>query len=184
MAEFDHKALLEEWVTTRTLTGKCLVQDTDNLITNLKTIQDHLCSFKSEGLTVVNVSATTFPQTLDWLHGYLLQADTKDLLPSVERQLIIIFVVYHYKRASGILALLIGLFLCNTMWFFDHEEEAYTDVVYSLLDNAVSSALSKAFHQCPIKMAGGQPKNRLRAVVSLSNHSDLPDDLFRAGIKE
>ncbi|XP_038992307.1 uncharacterized protein LOC120115767 isoform X2 [Hibiscus syriacus] len=54
MAEFDHK-------------------DTDKLITNLKTIQDYLCSFESQGLTVVNVSATTFPQTLDWLHGYLLQ---------------------------------------------------------------------------------------------------------------
>jgi len=26
-----------------------------------------------QGLTVVNVSTTTFPQTLDWLHGYLLQ---------------------------------------------------------------------------------------------------------------
>ncbi|XVE56400.1 hypothetical protein DITRI_Ditri04bG0005800 [Diplodiscus trichospermus] len=73
MAEFDHKALLEERFTTRTLSGKCLVQDTDSLITNLKTIQDYLCSFKSQGLTVVNVSATTFPQTLDWLHGYLLQ---------------------------------------------------------------------------------------------------------------
>ncbi|XVF08472.1 hypothetical protein REPUB_Repub07fG0006200 [Reevesia pubescens] len=73
MAEFDHKALLEERITTRALSGKCLVQDTDSLITNLKTIQDYLCSFKSQGLTVVNVSATTFPQTLDWLHGYLLQ---------------------------------------------------------------------------------------------------------------
>ncbi|XP_022771842.1 uncharacterized protein LOC111314595 isoform X2 [Durio zibethinus] len=73
MAEFDHKALLEERITTQTLSGKCLVQDTDSLITNLKTIQDYLCSFKSRGLTVVNVSATTFPQTLDWLHGYLLQ---------------------------------------------------------------------------------------------------------------
>ncbi|XWS60108.1 hypothetical protein CRYUN_Cryun07bG0006100 [Craigia yunnanensis] len=73
MAEFDHKALLEERITTRTLSGKCLVQDTDSLITNLKIIQDYLCSFKSQGLTVVNVSATTFPQTLDWLHGYLLQ---------------------------------------------------------------------------------------------------------------
>ncbi|MBA0735548.1 hypothetical protein Gogos_019387, partial [Gossypium gossypioides] len=51
MAEFDHKALLEERITTRTLSGKCVVQ----------------------GLTVVNVAATTFPQTLDWLHGYLLQ---------------------------------------------------------------------------------------------------------------
>ncbi|KAH1140957.1 hypothetical protein GLYMA_12G006700v4 [Glycine max] len=54
MAEFDHK-------------------DNEKLIANLKTIQDYLCSFTSQGLTVVNVSATTFPQTLDWLHGYLLQ---------------------------------------------------------------------------------------------------------------
>ncbi|KAB2038174.1 hypothetical protein ES319_D03G127700v1 [Gossypium barbadense] len=73
MAEFDHKALLEERITTRTLSGKCVVQDTDKLITNLKTIQNYLCSFESQGLTVVNVAATTFPQTLDWLHGYLLQ---------------------------------------------------------------------------------------------------------------
>ncbi|XP_021285965.1 uncharacterized protein LOC110417771 isoform X2 [Herrania umbratica] len=73
MAEFDHKALLEEWILTRTFSGNCLVKDTNSLITNLKTIQDYLCSFKSQGLTVVNVSATTFPQTLDWLHAYLLQ---------------------------------------------------------------------------------------------------------------
>ncbi|GMN41002.1 hypothetical protein TIFTF001_010234 [Ficus carica] len=73
MAEFDHKALLEEWISTRTFRDKCLVQDKDKLIANLKTIQDYLCSFKSQGLTVVNVSATAFPQTLDWLHGYLLQ---------------------------------------------------------------------------------------------------------------
>ncbi|KAK6250430.1 hypothetical protein SCA6_004435 [Theobroma cacao] len=73
MAEFDHKALLEEWILTRTFSGNCPVKDTDSLIANLKTIQDYLCSFKSQGLTVVNVSATTFPQTLDWLHGYLLQ---------------------------------------------------------------------------------------------------------------
>ncbi|OMO94884.1 hypothetical protein CCACVL1_05727 [Corchorus capsularis] len=50
MAEFDHKALLEEWISTRTFSGKCLVQDTDKLITNLKTLQDYLCSFKSRGL--------------------------------------------------------------------------------------------------------------------------------------
>ncbi|KAB2053736.1 hypothetical protein ES319_A12G208000v1 [Gossypium barbadense] len=73
MSEFDHKALLEERITTQALAGKCLVQDTDNLITNLKTIQNYLCSFKSQGLTVVNLSATTFSQTLDWLHGYILQ---------------------------------------------------------------------------------------------------------------
>ncbi|PON51026.1 P-loop containing nucleoside triphosphate hydrolase [Parasponia andersonii] len=80
MAEFDHKALLEEWISTRTFRDTSLVQDKDKLITNLKTIQDYLCSFKSQGLTVVNVSATTFPQTLDWLHGYLLQVDINSII--------------------------------------------------------------------------------------------------------
>ncbi|XP_020519642.1 uncharacterized protein LOC18428822 isoform X4 [Amborella trichopoda] len=51
MADFDHKALLEEWISARTFGDKGLAQ----------------------GMTVVNISATTFPQTLDWLHGYLLQ---------------------------------------------------------------------------------------------------------------
>nr|KYP67926.1 2-phosphoglycerate kinase [Cajanus cajan] len=73
MAEFDHKALLEEWITSRTFNDKCPDLDNEKLVANLKTIQDYLCSFTSQGLTVVNVSATTFPQTLDWLHGYLLQ---------------------------------------------------------------------------------------------------------------
>lgn len=73
MAEFDHKALLEEWVATRTCSEKYPTQDKDNMISNLKTIQDYLCSFTSQGLTVVNISATTFPQTLDWLHNHLLQ---------------------------------------------------------------------------------------------------------------
>ncbi|KAL5718923.1 hypothetical protein ACHQM5_011775 [Ranunculus cassubicifolius] len=73
MAEFDHKALLEEWISTRTYRDKCLVQDQNKLMSNLKTIQDYLCSFESQGLTTVNTSATTFPQTLDWLHSYLLQ---------------------------------------------------------------------------------------------------------------
>ncbi|KAL8049888.1 hypothetical protein ABFX02_06G048300 [Erythranthe guttata] len=72
MAEFDHKALLEEWVSTRS-NDKYPIQDKDKLIGNLKTIQDYLCSFKSQGYTVVNISATAFPQTLDWLHNYLLQ---------------------------------------------------------------------------------------------------------------
>ncbi|KAJ6962724.1 hypothetical protein NC652_001389 [Populus alba x Populus x berolinensis] len=74
MAEFDHKALLEEWISTRLFSDKCPVEEKDRLITNLKIIQDYLCSFKSQGLTVANISATTFPQTLDWLHGYLLQS--------------------------------------------------------------------------------------------------------------
>ncbi|KAL6007822.1 hypothetical protein ACLOJK_033324 [Asimina triloba] len=73
MAEFDHKALLEEWISTRTIGDKCLTQGQDRLISNLKTIQDYLCSFEPQGLTVVNISATTFPQTLDRLHSYLLQ---------------------------------------------------------------------------------------------------------------
>ncbi|CAI9092032.1 OLC1v1027169C1 [Oldenlandia corymbosa var. corymbosa] len=73
MAEFDHKALLEEWISTHTNVDKYQIQDKDKLVSNLKTIQDYLCSFKSRGLTVVNISATTFPQTLDWLHNYLLQ---------------------------------------------------------------------------------------------------------------
>ncbi|XP_051143683.1 uncharacterized protein LOC127260068 isoform X2 [Andrographis paniculata] len=72
MAEFDHKALLEEWLSTRSC-EKFPVKDKDKLISNLKTIQDYLCSFKSQGYTVVNISATAFPQTLDWLHSYLLQ---------------------------------------------------------------------------------------------------------------
>lgn len=73
MTEFDHKALLEEWISTRTFGEKCPVQDQGKLIQNLKTIQDYLCSFESQGLTVVNISATTFPQTLDRLHNYLLE---------------------------------------------------------------------------------------------------------------
>lgn len=73
MTDFDHKALLEEWISTRTFGENCPVQDQDKLIQNLKTIQDYLCSFESQGLTVVNISATTFPQTLDRLHNYLLE---------------------------------------------------------------------------------------------------------------
>ncbi|KAM7273055.1 hypothetical protein ACFE04_027719 [Oxalis oulophora] len=75
MAEFDHKALLEEWISSRKFSDKSLVQDKDVLIKRLKKIQDYLCSFKDQGLTVVNTSSTTFPQTLDFLHGYLLQVD-------------------------------------------------------------------------------------------------------------
>ncbi|XP_018480812.1 uncharacterized protein LOC108851839 isoform X2 [Raphanus sativus] len=73
MAEFDHKALLEEWISSRTSGDKYTSKEKERLITNLKTIEDYLCSFNSQGVTVVNISATTFPQTLDWLHNYLLQ---------------------------------------------------------------------------------------------------------------
>ncbi|KAF0935825.1 hypothetical protein E2562_036309 [Oryza meyeriana var. granulata] len=54
MSDFDHK-------------------DHRKLINNLKLIQDYLC-FESQGLTIVDISANSFPQTLDWLHGYLLQS--------------------------------------------------------------------------------------------------------------
>ncbi|KAJ3681857.1 hypothetical protein LUZ60_014430 [Juncus effusus] len=75
MAEFDHKALLEEWIATRAFGDKSLMQDRQKLINNLKTIQDYLCSFEpQQGLTVVNISASTFTQTLDSLHNYLLQS--------------------------------------------------------------------------------------------------------------
>ncbi|KAH0467805.1 hypothetical protein IEQ34_002838 [Dendrobium chrysotoxum] len=48
MAEFDHKALLEEWISTRTYGENCPVQDQDKLIHNLKTIENYLCSFDSQ----------------------------------------------------------------------------------------------------------------------------------------
>ncbi|XP_078439835.1 P-loop containing nucleoside triphosphate hydrolases superfamily protein isoform X2 [Wolffia australiana] len=86
MAEFDHKALLEEWVASRTIGDKDLVQDQDNLIRNLKTVQDYLCSFESQGLMVVNISATTFPQTLDRLHNYLLQCIEEGVSSTSESQ--------------------------------------------------------------------------------------------------
>uniref|UniRef100_A0A0D9XAK6 2-phosphoglycerate kinase n=1 Tax=Leersia perrieri TaxID=77586 RepID=A0A0D9XAK6_9ORYZ len=73
MSDFDHKALLEEWIATRASRDNCLPQDHRKLINNLKLIQDYLCSFESQGLTVVDISANSFPQTLDWLHSYLLQ---------------------------------------------------------------------------------------------------------------
>ncbi|KAK3001353.1 hypothetical protein RJ639_021132 [Escallonia herrerae] len=61
MAEFDHKALLEEWISTRTFSDKFPVQDKDKLVSNLKTIQDYLCSFKSQcieqGLSSVSTAS-------------------------------------------------------------------------------------------------------------------------------
>ncbi|KAK6262143.1 hypothetical protein QUC31_007959 [Theobroma cacao] len=147
MAEFDHKALLEEWILTRTFSGNCPVKDTDSLIANLKTIQDYLCSFKSQGLTVVNVSATTFPQTLDWLHGYLLQIKLFCWLEISATG----FVLFSH---------------CCFMW-----------LVLSGWRLQLC-ALSKAFHQCPMKMVGGQRKNRLHAVFSLSNHRTIHSSYF------
>ncbi|XP_062001028.1 uncharacterized protein LOC133718219 [Rosa rugosa] len=73
MAEFEHQALLEEWFSSCTCSDKWQVQDRDKLISNVKMIQDYLHSFDSKGLTVLNLSAATFAQTLDWLHGYILE---------------------------------------------------------------------------------------------------------------
>lgn len=88
MSDFDHKALLEEWISTRTSREKFSIQDKEKLINNLKTIQDYICSFKSQGLTVVNISATTFPQTLDWLHNHLLQCIEQGLASSSRAQVV------------------------------------------------------------------------------------------------
>ncbi|KAL6847707.1 hypothetical protein ACP4OV_022495 [Aristida adscensionis] len=73
MSDFDHKALLEEWIATRAFRDDFLPQDHRKLVSNLKLIQDYLCSYESQGLTVVDVSANSFAQALDWLHSYLLQ---------------------------------------------------------------------------------------------------------------
>uniref|UniRef100_A0A0E0LKC0 2-phosphoglycerate kinase n=1 Tax=Oryza punctata TaxID=4537 RepID=A0A0E0LKC0_ORYPU len=89
MSDFDHKALLEEWTATRASRDNCLPQDHRKLINNLKLIQDYLCSFESQGLTVVDISANSFPQTLDWLHSYLLQVPEKRAYPNcIERGLL------------------------------------------------------------------------------------------------
>ncbi|GJN09393.1 hypothetical protein PR202_ga27396 [Eleusine coracana subsp. coracana] len=82
MSDFDHKvvlslALLEEWIATRAFRDNSLPQDHRKLINNLKLIQDYLCSFESQGLTIFDISANSFPQTLDWLHSYLLQSPCK-----------------------------------------------------------------------------------------------------------
>ncbi|XP_039780438.1 uncharacterized protein LOC120647638 isoform X2 [Panicum virgatum] len=80
MSDFDHKALLEEWIATRAFRDNCLPQDHRKLINNLKLIQDYLCSFESQGLTIVDILANSFRQTLDWLHSYLLQCIERGLL--------------------------------------------------------------------------------------------------------
>uniref|UniRef100_A0A0A9DK74 2-phosphoglycerate kinase n=1 Tax=Arundo donax TaxID=35708 RepID=A0A0A9DK74_ARUDO len=48
MSDFDHKALLEEWIATRTFRDNCIPQDHRKLINNLRLIQDYLCSFESQ----------------------------------------------------------------------------------------------------------------------------------------
>ncbi|XP_068329851.1 P-loop NTPase domain-containing protein LPA1 homolog 2-like [Pyrus communis] len=80
MAEFDHNALLEEWFSTFAFNDK-QVQDKNKLASNLKTIQDYLCSFNSKGLKVLNLSTNTFNPTLDWLHGYLLERIEQGISP-------------------------------------------------------------------------------------------------------
>lgn len=69
----QHQMLLNEWIACRApeLEGHPKV-DPGVLLERLRIIQDYLCSFESRGVAVVDVSATTFPKTLDWLHGYLL----------------------------------------------------------------------------------------------------------------
>ncbi|KAG0570215.1 hypothetical protein M758_6G139700 [Ceratodon purpureus] len=76
MAEVDHQTLLEEWIASRAEESgeiELTQEEKDALIERLRIIEDYLCSFERQGMTVVNLSATTFPQTLDWMHSYLLE---------------------------------------------------------------------------------------------------------------
>ncbi|KAG6782623.1 hypothetical protein POTOM_012033 [Populus tomentosa] len=174
MAEFDHKALLEEWISTHSFSDKCSAEgmweatslitntltglaenvDKDRSITNLKIIQDYLCSFKSQGLTVANISATTFPQTLDWLHGYLLQVNFTDqfciILKCVDTEHVVHLENWMCRRLTN----------CSNiiLLVFSHISKEFEKLV-----------LSKAFHQCPVKMVDNQLKIRLPADVSLSS---------------
>jgi len=45
-----------------------------------------------QGMTVVNVSATTFSKTMDWLHSYLLQVKKTNL-----NQFHVIFLLTHFQ---------------------------------------------------------------------------------------
>ncbi|KAK7321133.1 hypothetical protein VNO77_31423 [Canavalia gladiata] len=56
-----------------------------------------MAEFDQKGLTVVNVSATTFPQTLDWLHGYLLQ----HVLRNETSRICLMMVACKDRKASG-----------------------------------------------------------------------------------
>ncbi|KAG2628418.1 hypothetical protein PVAP13_3KG385581 [Panicum virgatum] len=80
MSDFDQKALLEEWIATGAFRDSFHPQDRRELINNLKLIQDYICSFESQGLTIVDISANSFPQTLDLLHSYLLKCIERGLL--------------------------------------------------------------------------------------------------------
>lgn len=75
MADVDHQTLLDEWIAIRAAENGITVSQEEKgaLIKRLQTIEDYLTSFESQGMTVVNLSATTFPQTLDWMHSYLLE---------------------------------------------------------------------------------------------------------------
>ncbi|KAL3696986.1 hypothetical protein R1sor_011062 [Riccia sorocarpa] len=81
MVEIDHQTLLEEWIACRSMDGTGCGEEKEALVSKLQTLQDYLCSFESQGVKVVDISATTFPQTLDWLHSYLLQCIERGCSP-------------------------------------------------------------------------------------------------------
>ncbi|GAQ91979.1 hypothetical protein KFL_008960030 [Klebsormidium nitens] len=74
MSEDDHRTLVEEWLASRSgeVAGDVAL-DKAAVLQKLRTIQDYLCSFEDHGVAVVDVSTTSFAQTLDWLHSYLLE---------------------------------------------------------------------------------------------------------------
>ncbi|KAL2643848.1 hypothetical protein R1flu_011435 [Riccia fluitans] len=82
MAEIDHQTLLEEWIACRSMDGTGSLEEKEALVSKLRTLQDYLCSFEAQGVKVVDISATTFPQTLDSLHSYLLQCIERECSPA------------------------------------------------------------------------------------------------------
>ncbi|KAL0298381.1 UNVERIFIED_CONTAM: hypothetical protein Sradi_6497900 [Sesamum radiatum] len=121
------------------------IQDREKLIGNLKTIQDYLCSFKSQGYAVASVSATTFPQTLDWLHNYLLQRIEQGTSPvspgsggeTVKNQLAsgigidCFLLLFDTCRASTGILCRKGTSFCNYCDSFkDHAMDMYNAIVF------------------------------------------------------
>ncbi|GBG60787.1 hypothetical protein CBR_g12525 [Chara braunii] len=72
MDEEDHDSLLEEWFGNRM--SPPYDGNLAQVRANLRVIQKYLCSFEGQGVATVKVSPTTFSQTLDGLHGFLLQS--------------------------------------------------------------------------------------------------------------
>ncbi|KAL0292333.1 UNVERIFIED_CONTAM: hypothetical protein Scaly_2594700 [Sesamum calycinum] len=122
MSQFDHKALLEEWLSSRS---------------NEK--------YPIQGYAVASVSATTFPQTLDWLHNYLLQRIEQGTSPvspgsggeTVKNQMAsgigidCFLLLFDTCRASTGILCRKGTSFCNYCDSFkDHAMDMYNAIVF------------------------------------------------------